>query len=300
MSGNYKTYPIVLNQGNLTNTATNATFSFKFPGTVSTFKNAEVSIAQINMYNSIFNINQQVYNNNSFSIIFPISAAGVDATYTLNINLPNSYMAYSDINSYVQQQMITQGLYLIKGGSNVYFWNIQSNPTLYAGQINEFSVPLTTTYVSAGYTLPSSGKWSGIGTSLPVTNAYTPQTVISNNGFQQIIGLNPATYPPAQQISTYSISSQFTPTISPVQSLNVHCSLTNSPLTIPPDYIGNFNPNQVQFGALYSYQPSTYEWISIPDQTVSQITVYFTDQSNNTVYINDPTTTIALFIRWKV
>ena len=299
MSDNYKTYPIVLNQSNLTNTATNATFSFKFPGTVSTFKNAEVSIAQINMYNSIFNINQQVYNNNSFSIIFPISAGGVDTTYTLNITLPNSYMAYSDINSYVQQQMITQGLYLIKGGSNVYFWNIQSNPTLYSGQINSFSVPLTTTYVAGGYTLPSTGKWSGIGTSLPVTNAYTPQTVISNNGFQQIIGLNSATYPAVQQTATYSVSSTFTPTINPVQSLNVHCSLTNSPLTIPPDYIGNFNPNQVQFGALYSYQPSTYEWISIPDQTVSQITVYFTDQSNNTVYINDPTTTIALFIRWR-
>ena len=160
-------------------------------------------------------------------------------------------MAYSDINSYVQQQMITQGLYLIKGGSNVYFWNIQSNPTLYAGQINEFSVPTLSTYAGLSYTLPSTGKWSGIGTSLPTTNAYTPQTVISNNGFQSIIGLNAATYPPSQQLTTYSISSAFTPTISPVQSLNVHCSLTNSPLTIPPDYIGNFNPNQVQFGALY-------------------------------------------------
>lgn len=297
--GNYKTYPIVLNRDNLTNTVTNATFSFRFPGTVSTFKNAEVAISQINMYNSIFNINQQVYNNNSFSIIFPVSSGGVDSTYTLNISLPNSYMDYDAINAYVQQQMITEGLYLIKGGSNFYFWNIQSNPTLYSSQINEFSVPLVSTYAAAGYTLPATGKWSGVGSSLPVTNAYTPQTTITNNNFKLILGLNAGTYPPVQQATTYSVSSTYTPTINPVQSLNVHCSLTNSPLTIPPDYIGNFNPNNVEFGSLFSYQPSTYEWISIPDQTVGQITVYFTDQSNNAVYINDPTTTIALFIRWK-
>ena len=292
-----KTYPIVLNQSNITNTVSNAYFSYKLPGAISTFKKTEIAIAQINMYNSIFNINQQLYNNNSFSIIFPISTAGTDTTYTLVINLPNSYMAYSDINSYVQQQMISQGLFLIKGGSNVYFWNIQSNPTLYAAQINEFSVPLTTTYAAGGYTLPSSGKWSGIGTSLPVTNAYTPQTVISNNGFQQLVGLNAATYPATQQTSTYSVSSTFTPEIAPVQSLNVHCSLTNSPFTIPPDYIGSIIPNSVSFGALYTFQPTNYEWISIPDQTVGLITVYFTDQNNNSIIIQDPNPTISLLIK---
>ena len=203
-------------------------------------------------------------------------------------------MSYSDINNYVQQQMITAGLYLINGSTNVYFWNIQSNPTLYSGQINEFSVPTTL----GSYTRPSTGVYSSGGSGLPAT-AYTPQTVISNNGFTSIIGLAAATYPAAQQTSTYSISSTSTPQISPVQSLNVHCSLINSPYTVPPDYLGNLNPNQVAFGALFSYQPTNYQWLSISDQTVNQITVYFTDQNNNVVYLNDPTTTISLLIKIK-
>lgn len=294
-----KTYPIVLNQSNITNATTNASFSYKLPGTASTFKNAELSIGQINMYNSIFNINSTLYNNNTFSIIFPISTAGVDGTFTLNITLPNSYMSYSDINNYVQQQCIANGLYLINGSTNVYFWNIQANPTLYSAQINEFSVPRVSTYAGMGYTLPPSGKYSGVGTALPTTNAYTPQTVIANNGFKNIVGLPAATYPVSQQTSTYSISSSFTPQISPVQSLNVHCSLINSPYTIPSDYLANINPNSVAFGGLYTYMPTNFQWLTIPDQTVNTIRVYFTDQSNNLVYINDPSTTISLLIKVK-
>ena len=290
MSNTEKILPIVLTQANIANTTTNATFSYKLPGNSSTFKNAELSISQIDIYNSIFNINNNIYNNGTFSIIFPTAST----TYTLNISLPNSYMAYSDINNYVEQQMITAGLYLINGSNNVYFWNIQSNSTLYACQINEFSVPTTI----GTYTKPPTGIYSSTGTGLPTT-AYTPQTVISANGFATLTGILAGTYPATQQITTYSVSSSTAPIINPVQSLNVHCSLCNSDITVPPDYIGNICPSAVQFGGLLSYQPTNYQWISIPDQTVSQITVYFTDQVNNTIYLNDPTTTISLLIKLK-
>ena len=283
-------FPIVLSQSNLSNTQTNASFTYQLPGSATSFKNCEVCVSQINMYNSIFNINQQLYGNNTFSIIFPTAGT----TYTLNITLPNSYMNYSDINSYVQQQMINAGLYLINGSSNVYFWNIQENPTLYSCQINEFGVPTTL----GTYTRPAIGVYSSTGTGLPTT-AYTPQTVIPSNDFRSIVGLSAATYPATQQTATYSISSTTTPQISPVQSLNVHCSLVNNKYCVPSDYIGNFNPNSVSFGALFSYIPTSEQWVTINDQNVSQITVYFTDQNNNTVIINDPTTTICLLIKQK-
>jgi hypothetical protein len=287
MSTIERTYPIVLNSSNLVANGRNDTFKYNFPSGA-TFKNAFVSIMQINMYNSIFNINGSLYNNNSFSIIFPTAST----TYTLNVTLPNSYMAYSDINSYVQSLMIAQGLYLINGSTNVYFWNIQANPTLYSAQINEFSVPT----IVGTYTRPSSGVYSLGGTGLPTT-AYTPQTVIPNTNFTTLVGLNAGTYPSSQQTTTYSVSSTFTPQISPVQSLNVHCSLVNSKYTSPPDYLGNFNPNNVSFGLLCQYQPTNYQYLSIQNQTTGQVTIYFTDQNNNIVYINDPTTTISLLIK---
>lgn len=282
-------FPIVLNQSNLSNSVTNASFTYQFPGGSGTFKNCEVCISQINMYNSIFNINQQLYDNNTFSIIFPTGST----TTTLNIVLPDSNMTIPSINSFVQQAMIDAGAYLIDGSENVYFWSIQENPTLYSAQINEFSVPTSI----GSYTRPSTGIYSGL-SSLPTT-AYTTQTVITANGFRSLIGLSAGTYPSVQQTATYSISSQFTPQLNPVQSLNVHCSLVNNKYCIPSDYIGNFNPNGVNFGVLFSYVPTSEQWIDITDQTVAQINVYFTDQNNNIVYINDPTTTICLLIKQK-
>lgn len=289
----YKYYPINLGQANITD-AYNTRFQYNLMGTTATFKDADIALTKVNIYNSIFNINSSLYNNNTFSIIFPCGTSGIapQTTYTLNIVLPNSNMAYEDINYFVEQAMITAGLYLINGSNNVYFWSIQSNPTTYSCQINEFSVNNT-----GSYTLPPTGVYSAGGAGLPPTNNYTPQTVISNNGFTTIVGLNPATYPATPQTATYSITSTFTPEINPVQSLNVHCSLVNSPYSNPPDYVDNIDPNQVQYGALLSYMPPQLNWITVPNQTISALVVYFTDQNNNPVQIPDPSTRISLTIR---
>lgn len=283
-----KIYPVVLSSSNITDTSTNASLQYNLPGSSSKFKNAQVSIGQVNVFNSIFNINKQLYNNNSFSIIFPTGST----TYTLNIDIVNSYMSNSDLNSYVQQKMIDAGAYLINGSTNVYFWQIQSNPTLYSTQINEFPVP-----TSLGtYTRPSTGLYSLTGTGLPTTS-YTPQTVITSNNFGKLIGLLPNTYPSVQQSSTYSVSSIFTPIIQPCTSLNIHCSLVNSKFSVPSDIIGNVNLNTVPFGGLITYQPTNYQWLSIADQTVNSINLYLTDQDNNKVVLQDPTVSIILLIK---
>ncbi len=282
--------PITLNQTNLSNTTTGSQFTYRFPGGGSaTFENAQLALTGLNLYNNVRNINQAAYNNNTFSIIFPTAAT----TYTLVVTLPDSRMSYSDINSYVQGLMITAGLYLVNGANNVYFWSIQENPSLYACQINEFPVPTAV----GTYTAPPTGIYSGSGTGLPAT-AYTTQTVIpSTNNFGLLVGLTAATYPAAQQTAQYSISSTFTPQINPVQSLNVHCSLVSNNYTNPPDFLSNINPNAVAYGELFSFQPSTYQWISIPNQIVGQVTIYFTDQLNNLVYFQDSNVTISLSIR---
>ena len=283
----FKYFPIVLNQNNITDPY-NSRFTYVLNGQASLFKNSDIALTKINIYNSIFNINGPLYNNNTFSIIFPTAST----TYTLNITLPTNNLAYADINNFVEQQMISAGLYLVNGSQNVYFWSIQSNPTAYACQINEFGIPTSV----GSYTLPPTGIYSSTGTGLPA-NAYTPQTVISNNNFQSIVGLTNGTYPSTHQTATYSVISNITPEINPVMSLNVHCSLINSPYSNPPDYLDNIDPNQVGYGQLLSYQPTNFNLISIPDQTISYVTIYFTDQNNNSVQIPDASTTISLTIR---
>ena len=74
---------------------------------------------------------------------------GVKTTYT--IVLPNGYYAVSDINNYLQGQMILAGQYLIDGnGNNVYYLSLQYDTPYYAVQVLSFAVP---TALPVGYIL---------------------------------------------------------------------------------------------------------------------------------------------------
>jgi hypothetical protein len=57
------------------------------------------------------------YNNKTFSLIFPTGAL----TTTIAFTLPDGFYTINDINSYIQQQCIINGAYLIdSSGDYVY------------------------------------------------------------------------------------------------------------------------------------------------------------------------------------
>jgi hypothetical protein len=287
----YSVESIFINSNSLVNNGYNNTYQYNIPGGGMTFKDAEIAIAKINIFYSWFNINSTLYNNNTFSIIFPTAST----TQTLNITLPDGYMSYSDINSYVQSQMITAGLYLKDASGNyIFFWEIQENATLYSAQINQASVPTTI----GSYSYASSGTYSTSG-GLPAT-AYTPQTVITSNNFTNLVGLSAGTYPVAQTVSDNSQVSTYTPQISPVQSLSVLCSLVNTKYMNPPNVCFNISNGNVPFGSLISIEPSEYNYLTIPDQSTSNIQFQFLDQNYNIVQIKDPNVLIQINIRTPI
>lgn len=290
MSNRYSVSSIFINSNSLVNNGYNNTYQYNIPGGALTFKDAEIAIAKINIFYSWFNIDSQLYNNNTFSIIFPTAST----TQTLNITLPNGYLSYSDINSYVQSQMISAGLYFLDASGNyVFFWEIQENSSTYSAQINMASVY---TALPVGYSYATTGTYSSAG-GLPAT-AYTPQTVInSTSNFNNIVGINAGTYPAAQTISDNSKSSDYTPQVSPVQSLSVLCSLVSCKYMQPPNVCFNISTQNIPFGGLISTSPSEYNYLTIPDQSVSNITFQFLDQNYNIVRIQDPNILIQINIR---
>ena len=61
--------------------------------------------------------------------------------------------AINNLNAYIQQFCITNGLYLKdSGGNNVYYLSFQYNTTYYANQILACTVPAS---LPVGYTVPS-------------------------------------------------------------------------------------------------------------------------------------------------
>ena len=220
---------LTLNSANVSNTNTNTTFTYKFINGSFTCKDYEMCISSITLPYSFFNVSSY-YNNKTFSLIFPTAAT----TITYSIVLPDGFYTITDINSYIQQQCVSNGAYLVDSSGNyVYFIQMVYNATYYAVQLLYYSVP-----TSIGtYTRPSSGLYSTVGTGLPTT-AYTPQLVLASTGsIRTIMGFAAGTFPSTQTTTTSNALSTLTPIGSTVNSIIMQCSLISNRCTVPSDII---------------------------------------------------------------
>jgi len=157
----YKTSLIILNVSNVVQNGYNSFLEASFPGSSVNLKWAEVALGSLSLYNSSFNINSALYANNTFSVKLPYSGG----YSTINFSLPNGYYSYSDINNYIQLQLIAAGAYLVTAsGSYWYPLQVSANSALYACQIDFALCYNSATGIPSGWSYPSSGLWTAAGT----------------------------------------------------------------------------------------------------------------------------------------
>jgi len=289
-------YTLVLNSSNVAGT-TNTQFTYAFLGGNFIAKDMEMCVSQVTMPYSFFNIST-FYNNQSFSLRFPVGAT----TYTLPITLPAGFYTVSDINSYIQNQCIANGLYLINAtGQYVYFFTMATNVTYYTTQTLYFPVPTLATYAGLGYTRPSTGQWSASGTGLPTTANQVPQLILpASGGINTIIGYVAGTYPTSSTSAVnVSVLGTVTPVGSTVNAIVGRVSFLRNNVTVPSDILDTWNIN-VTFGSNITYNPSFEKWITITDGTYSNFTLQLVDQNLNIIYANDPNVSISLLIRKRM
>ena len=282
---------LTLNSTNVSNTNTNTSFRYNFINGGFTCKDYEMCISSITLPYSFFNVSSY-YNNKTFSLIFPTGAT----TITYNFTLPDGFYTITDINSYIQQQCISNGTYLIdSSGNNIYFVKMVYNTTYYAVQFLYYLVP---TLAGIGtYVRPSSGLYSTSGTGLPTT-AYTPRLVLASTGsIRTIMGFESGTFPSSPATASSDELSTLTPIGSTVNSIIMQCSLISTRCTIPSDIIDSMPINNVSFGSNITYQPPFENFVSVSDGTFNNFTFSFRDQNLNEIYARDPNVSITLIIR---
>ena len=287
-------YTLVLNSANVSS-STNTQFKYAFLGGNFIAKDMEMCISQVAIPYAFYNVSA-FYNNQTFSIIFPVGAS----TYTLPITLAAGFYQVSDINSYIQNQCIANGLYLINStGQYVYFFTIATNVTYYTTQTLYFPVPTFATYAALGYTLPSTGQWSGTG--LPTTANQVPQLVLpATGGINTIIGYVAGTFPTSSTSATnVSVLGTVTPVGSTVNSIVARVSFLRNTVSVPSDILDAWNINTT-FGSNITYAPSFEKWITITDGTYSNFIFQLVDQNLNTIYSNDANIAVSLLIRKKI
>lgn len=259
-------------------------YQYKFPNPIS-FKKARVSVHQVSLYNSTYNISSSL-GNNTYSVIW------INGT-TYNFVLDDGYYSASDLNDAIQLQMATRGLYCISGtGSNqlyVFFVSIQTNPVQYKMQLDVSYVPTSSQANSLGYSLPSGVNWS-----FPNT-PKTPQLVLSS-GLQTLLGFNKqTTFPTTPQTTNQTFLSTTYPIISPVFCYIFTTNLLNSRYNAVPTVLYQL-PLTASYGSLITVTNQAEQKLSIRDGTYSFVEIQLWDQFYNLLDLQDPELVLALII----
>lgn len=279
---------LIISGQNVVSNTFNDTYTYRFPVGAVEFKNDQVAVSSINMYYSWFNITSadtgSRYNNNVFQYVWYNFAGSATSTITI----PDGYYTVSDLNAYLQSQLVANGHYLVNSvGENVYYLELVENATRYAVQFNSYPIP---TALPGGFTNPAV-------ITFPVV-ATTPQIIIpSTNNFDDIIGFTAGTYPSPTQTTNYSKISDFTPQVSPVSSLILSCTLLNNRYAIPSTLLYSFSSAGTTFGSLISIQPPEMSFVDIQDGSYTEFTIEFRDQALRRVAINDSNLVVMLTIR---
>lgn len=286
---------IVLNTNNVVQDGNNNSLVYNFPNSVS-FPHHEIAVQSIDMYYSWTNINSSPLMNNKFKYYFPTNTLGEFNTY--NITLPDGLYQISDINAYLQSQMIANGTYLIdNNGQNVYYIELALNPTQYSVQLNLFVVP-SALLLPTGWSLPSNYQAGGLPLA-PTIAGFSVQPSSGTSNFNQIIGF-PSTFdqiPLVTSTKSYT-SSQYNlaPEVQPNPCLFLSVTGIANKYAIPNTIIFSIAPN-VAFGALINIQPPQFSWNTLLGGTYNQFKVQFLGADYKPIKLLDPNITIVLVIR---
>jgi hypothetical protein len=284
-------FTLVLNSSNVSSTSTNSSFKYNFIQGGFKAKDCEMCISSVSIPYSWYNVSSY-YNNKLFSLEFP-SASGFLSTPCI---LPDGYYTVTDINAWIEQKCLENGLYLIDStGKNIFFMHMAYNATYYSVQLLCYVVPTAL----GTYTRPATGLYSTTGTGLPLFSGCPRLNIPSTGSIGTIIGFTAASYPAGIQSANQSFLSNKTPIGTTVNSLILQCSLVSNRVTIPSDILDSMPITNAAFGANIVYDPSFEKFVSIADGTYNNFTIAFKDQNFNDVYARDPNSTITLIIRQK-
>lgn len=277
-------FNLVLNSSNVIGNNNN-TYQYNFTGNSFRIERGdEICLSSACIPYSWYNVTT-TNNNKSFIFYFP---TGSNTYNTYNITLPDGFYSATDINYYLQQICIANGLYLIdSSGKNIYYFTISYNQNYYAVQILALLVP---TSLPSGFTAPA--NWVGY----PSVSRTPYIEILSSNTFGSLIGYSAGTYG-LNATTNQSFTSNITPNATPVNSLILRCNIIDNAVTFPSDILEAIPISNVSFGSNINYQSSYEKWVKLNEGIYSNFTLSLTDQNFNPILARDSNSLFTLLIR---
>ena len=275
------TLNLVLNNNNVVSGSNNTRYKYTFNAPLEIKDEAEMTIANVTIPYSWFNITK-ANSNNQFTMSYPIAGTG---TYTFTQTIPDGFYSVVDLNAYIQSLFVAQGFYLIdREGNYVYYFQILYNPTYYAVQIVSTSVP---TSLPTGYTAPST--WTGYPTAGTVAVSFNP-----NAGLGKILGFPSGLV--SSYTTSYSVLSTLVPQGSVVNSLVIRSNIIDNDAGFPTDVLDTMAITS-SFGTNINYSPPSLKWVKCTAGTFQSFEIYFCDQNYNQIIALDNNVCISILLK---
>jgi hypothetical protein len=269
---------VVINSSNYVINSGNK-YVYNFPQTSYFTAGSGIGVSNISIYNSIQNITAKRQNNT-------VTLNWLGTLYTFTF--PDGYYSVSDINYFLQNQCILNGLYVTSGADNIYFIELQINSIRYSTSVNFYAIPTSEQAAASGYVKPTNATWN---------YPASPQTPSLSFGqqFGNLIGLTFGLFPPAIQSTNIQYLSTQTPVISPVDSLILTCNLINSKYSVPNNILFTI-PITSTLGAIIQPSISSIVFNDILPQNFSSLEITIFDQLFQPVILLDKELTLTLII----
>ena len=275
---------IVMNSSNHVEGTKNK-FVYTFPSQLKLTENHRIGVSGVSMYNSTFNIEAK-RGNNTLTLIWNASS---QTSYTFTF--PDGYYSVSQMNEFLQQQMILNNLYVTNSsGQYVYFVELVTNSSRYAVQLNTYFLPTSANATSLGYNKPSGATWN-----YPASNKC-PQLTLNAN-FGSLIGFEAGTFPSGSSVATnQEFISTKEPKLNVVDNYIMTCNMiSNVDYSIPSNILFTI-PLTVGLGKLMSITPASVVMNHIAANHYREIVIEFFSQDFQPLELNDYELTLTLVI----
>lgn len=275
---------IILTMNNVVPDGQNNTLIYNLPSSVN-FTGCEICLSQATLFYCWENISQATYRNNTLSYSWlNSSGTGYDV---FQIVIPDGLYSISQMYEYCQYTMLNNNHYATQENtdgttSNVFYWDMVVNETLYAVQVNTFNIPIT---APDGVTYQFTA---------PVTQ-FNPLVTFPQN-FNNIVGFAANyTTTTSNAGTTLSFTSSVAPQVQPSPSLLLSVSSVNNVYNTDPSILYCISPT-VDVGAQITVNP--YPMFSpLLGGMYNQIRVRFLNSSYQAIPLADPNMVIILTIR---
>jgi hypothetical protein len=258
-------------------------YVYRLPTTVNLEK-ATLSLHSFSMYNSTFNISEQLGNNR-------ITFTWIDDV-VYNYKIDDGYYSIENLSLWVQSKFIQDSLYVSSSDSSTqtFFVRFLSDSIRYGSQIDIFPVPTASVAAQLGYVKPASATWS-----FP-SQAKMPKLVI-NEKLRKFFGFVSKTefgFESGTAI-TRTYLSDSCPQISPTFSIVLACNLIVSSYNQVANAFCQIPINK-SFGSLIEFQSSTDQRVAIRSGLYSEISIQLLNQNYERLQHVDKDASIFLII----